>query len=99
MYTEQELSAKYSNIESKIPGVWKSEMMAALNLQQDLTSLGHTIKDDELCRVVGLLHKFNPSFFNKVITDGFEFKVLYPNVQKKYDVNALDEKLRKLTDL
>lgn len=99
MYTEQELSAKYSNIESKIPGVWKNEIMAALNLQQDLTTLGHTIKDPELCRVVGLLYKHNPSFFNKVITEGFEFNALYPNVIKNFNSDLLDEKLRRLTDL
>ena len=92
MYTQADLSSKYKNVETKIPGIWKKEMFAAMDLQTDLTNLNSEINDTELIIVINLMSKHNTSFFTKILN----YKE--PEIaQVVYQIN-IDDKLDKLTN-
>ncbi len=89
--TTQELRAKYSGIEEKIPSVWPDYEKAAIELAQDVSTVWD-IKDAELIRVLALVDMRiagmgKPSFnLAKHIYAPFAFAGLYPNIQRSYDI-------------
>jgi len=82
--TQNELSIKYSNIESKIPSIWESYEKAGIELAQDLC-FTWDVSDSELIRVISLISiRVQGLNLTKHIKQNLEYIGLYPHIQKYY---------------
>ena len=83
----KDLEAKYSNIEDKIPSVWKTYEEAGIELAQDL-SFGHwDINSSELYRVISLVSlRVRDLKITQHLDPQFGFMGLYPERMKGHDV-------------
>lgn len=62
-FTQDELVTRYTNFKERIPGVWKTELMAVLNLRQDLENIDETITNNELINIIKDVLSYDPIFF------------------------------------
>jgi hypothetical protein len=90
--TEAEIAEKYSNIEDKIPSVWKTFEEAGINLAQDIACTWD-VRNGELIRVLSLIDMRmagagKPNRFNltKHINPMFAYAGLYPERMKSFNI-------------
>lgn len=83
----KDLEIKYSNIEDKIPAVWKTYEEAGIELAQDL-SFGHwDISSSELYRVISLVScRVRGLGITQHLDPQFGFMGLYPERMKRFDI-------------
>jgi hypothetical protein len=99
--TEKELTEKYSNIEYKIPSVWKTYEEAGINLAQDL-AFTWDVSNGELIRVIALMEiRCKGLNINHHIDQRYSYAGLYPHIMKSFDIlpdvnkDVLDEIIKK----
>ena len=85
--TETEIAEKYSNIEDKIPSVWKTYEEAGINLAQDLVFTWDA-RNGELIRVIALIGmRCGPKLdLSKHIDQRFAYAGLYPERMKLFNI-------------
>jgi hypothetical protein len=84
----KDLEIKYSNIEDKIPFVWKTYEEAGIELAQDL-SYGHwDVSSGELYRVISLVSlRVRDLKITHHLDPQFAFMGLYPERMKRFDID------------
>ena len=84
----QDIVIKYSNIEDKIPSVWKTYEDAAFELSEDI-AYEYNISNHELIRVISLIEtiigKNNFNFTDRILQSHL-FTGLYPNTIKAINI-------------
>lgn len=90
----QDIVIKYSNIEDKIPSVWKTYEDAAFELSQDI-AYEYDISNRELIRVIALIEtiigKNNFNFTDRILQSHL-FAGLYQNIIKPINITKLNNK-------
>lgn len=84
--TEVELTEKYSNIEDKIPSIWKTYEDAGVNLAQDI-AFTWDIRSGELIRVIALMEiRVNGLKVSQHIDSRFAYAGLYPEKMRAFNI-------------
>ena len=83
--TEREITAKYYDIEDKIPSVFDSWETVGVNLSRDIANLEDIISV-ELIRVISILNNRKIVDLTHKIKREFMFIGLYPNKQKALNI-------------
>ena len=83
--TIEELEEKYSNIEDKVPSIFKDYNEVLLQIQQDLYCTWN-INNSELYRVISLVGiKTKSNVLYKHLDNRFSYMGLYPHRMISYD--------------